>query len=69
MITETHPYHPNSSQPPISPELVQWLSKFFTPVTHTPDTDIRQIDFRSGQFSVVEYLRKVSERQVSNGSA
>lgn len=68
MITPP-PTNPNLPQPPISPELVQWLSKFFTPVTHTPDTDIRQIDFRSGQFSVVEYLRKVSERQVSHGNA
>lgn len=58
----------NTQAPPFTIEHVQWLAKAFTPVTHTPGTDLRMIDFRSGQFSVVEFIRLTHERQVQYGS-
>jgi hypothetical protein len=56
-----------SDEPPISIELVHWLSKRFAPVTYTPETDLRTIDFKSGQHSVVVFLKSLNEKQ-TNGS-
>lgn len=56
-----------SDEPPISIELVNWLSKRFTPVSYTPETDLRMIDFKSGQHSVVVFLKSLNEKQ-TNGS-
>jgi len=53
--------------PQISRELVLFLEQRFTPVTDTRGVDIRDIDFRSGQYSVVTTLKALAERQVSNG--
>lgn len=53
----------NSETPPISAALVAWLKKSFQPVTNTRGVDIREIDFRSGQFSVVEHLEQIHKRQ------
>ena len=52
-----------SDEPPISTELVNWLAKRFAPVTYTPETDLRMIDFKSGQHSMVVFLRSLNEKQ------
>lgn len=54
--------------PHITPELILWLEKTFTPVTDTRGVDLRDIDFRSGQFSVVEHLKSLAERQKRHGT-
>lgn len=58
---------PNNA-PPFTIEQVNWLARVFTPVLHTPGVDIRQIDFRSGQHSVVEFIRLTQERQTKHVS-
>lgn len=54
-------------QPLISNELIDWLEKTFYPITDTRGVDLRDIDFRSGQYSVVTHLKSINERQTSYG--
>lgn len=54
--------------PQIEAQLVKYLDVLFKPVTDTKGTiDIREIDYKSGQASVVAFLKSQMERQVSNG--
>ncbi len=53
--------------PHIDPALIQWLETMFTPVTDSRNIELREIDFRSGQHSVVTFLKQQQERQVANG--
>lgn len=53
----------NEQPPPVSAELVDWLAKRFAPVAYTPETDVRIIDFKSGQHSIVQFLRTINEKQ------
>lgn len=53
--------------PNISPELIRWLEATFVPVKDSRGVDLREIDFRSGQYSVVEHLKALAERQKNNG--
>lgn len=57
------PTNPNSTIPQINPDVVAYLERTFKPVTSTLGIDIRVIDHRSGQFSVVEHLKQLVERQ------
>jgi len=52
----------------ISPALIIWLEKMFQPVTDTRGIDLREIDFRSGQYSVVTSLKAIQERQTKHGT-
>lgn len=54
--------------PHITPELILWLERTFVPVTDTRGVDLRDIDFKSGQFSVVEHLKAIAERQKRHGT-
>jgi hypothetical protein len=54
--------------PNITPELILWLQKTFIPVTDTRGIDLREIDFKSGQHSVVEHLKAIHERQKRHGT-
>lgn len=56
----------STAQPSIQPELILWLETLFTPVTDTRGIDLREIDFRSGQHSVVTHLKAIAERQKSH---
>jgi hypothetical protein len=55
------------NQPNITKELVLWLEQTFTPVTDTRNVDLREIDFKSGQYSVVTHLKAMAERQKNYG--
>jgi NADPH-dependent 7-cyano-7-deazaguanine reductase QueF len=51
--------YPNTLEPIFGPELrsiIEELDEFYPPVTPTPDWTERQIMYRSGQRSVVEWL-------------
>jgi len=53
--------YPNMLEPIFGPELtsiLQEMEEVFPPVTPTPDWTDRQIMYRSGQRSVVEWLLK-----------
>ena len=55
----------NSDQPPISAALVEWLKKSFQPIVDTRNHDLRELDFRSGQYSVVQHLEAIHKRQTN----
>jgi hypothetical protein len=55
-------------KPHITPDLVKWLETSFPPVLDTRGVDIREIDFRSGQYSVVTTIKSLLERQTKHGS-
>jgi hypothetical protein len=55
------------NKPNITPELVEWLEASFPPVLDTRGTDLREIDFRSGQYSVVTTIKSLLERQSKHG--
>jgi len=55
------------NQPTINRDLVLWLEQTFTPITDTRNVDLREIDFKSGQYSVVTHLKALAERQSSYG--
>lgn len=52
-----------SDTPAIQQALINYLKTVFKPVTNSKGVDIREIDYRSGQYSVVEYLEHLMERQ------
>jgi hypothetical protein len=54
--------------PQIHPALINYLESVFKPILNSREVDIREIDYRSGQYSVVEHLRQLAERQKNNGS-
>jgi len=56
------------NKPHITPELVLWLEASFPPVLDTRGVDLREIDFRSGQYSVVTTIKSLLERQTKHGS-
>jgi len=49
--------------PYVAQELVDALKKQFPMPTYTLDKDIRQIDFISGQQSIIEFLQTVNIKQ------
>ena len=53
--------------PNITPELIRWLEATFVPVKDSRNVDLREIDYRSGQYSVVEHLKALAERQKTHG--
>lgn len=57
----------NSEQPPVSEALVSWLKKSFQPVLDTRGVDLREIDYKSGQYSVVLHLEAIHKRQEGHG--
>lgn len=57
-----------TNTPHISKELLMFLEQRFTPVMDTRGIDLRDIDFRSGQYSVVTTLKALAERQATNAN-
>ena len=55
------------NKPQITPELIVWLEASFPPVLDTRGIELREIDFRSGQYSVVTTIKSLLERQTKNG--
>lgn len=55
----------NSEQPVVSVDLIRWLRLNFKPITNSKGVDLRDIDYASGQYSVVEHLEAIHKRQNS----
>jgi hypothetical protein len=49
----------------IPQELIDYLKKQFQPVVNTLNYDLRQLDYRSGQVSVVEHLEMLKRREIN----
>ena len=54
--------------PYVSRELVDTLRKNFPMPTYILDKDIRQIDFISGQQSMIEFLESINNKQKEGGN-
>ena len=52
--------------PAVSEQLVKRMEEVFPPVDHSFNTELRFIDFYSGQRAVVRWLRQVYEDQNEN---
>jgi hypothetical protein len=50
----------------IPQELIDYLKKQFQPVVNTLNHELRYLDYRSGQVSVVEHLEMLKRRE-NNG--
>lgn len=57
----------SSKEPQVTDDLVRFLDERFKPVVNTLNRDIREIDYRSGQWSVVDFLKNMQKRQ-TNGN-
>lgn len=49
--------------PPIPQALIDHLKRQFQPVANTLAHDLRYLDYRSGQVSVVEHLEMLKRRE------
>ena len=56
------------NKPNVTKELVLWLETNFHPVVDTRGVDLREIDFKSGQYSVVTTIKALLERQTKHGT-
>ena len=61
-----HPTDQMKQPPNFSREQLAWMESTFIPVKDTRGIDLREIDFRSGQYSVVVSIKSIVERQSGN---
>lgn len=49
----------------IPQELIDYLNDTFKPVVNTLNHELRYLDYRSGQISVVEHLEMLKRREIN----
>jgi len=49
----------------IPQELIDYLKQQFQPVVNTLNHELRYLDYRSGQVSVVEHLEMLKRREIN----